>query len=87
GGIYGDDGAAGLACGDDFPGNVFKALQLECLRLKGQGMLLVALSKNNADAISVFERHTGMVLKADDFAATAINWEPKPDNITRLAKE
>ena len=71
GGVYGDDGVERLACGHDFPGNAFMAMQQECLRLKSQGLLLVALSKNNADAITVFERHPGMVLKADDFAATS----------------
>lgn len=87
GGVYGDDGLANLACGDDFPGNAFKAFQQECLRLKAQGLLLVGLSKNNADAISVLSQHPGMALGPQDFAATAINWEPKPDNIRRLARE
>jgi FkbH-like protein len=87
GGTYGEDGIDRLACGDDYPGNVFQAFQQECLRLKQQGMLLVALSKNNPDATSVFARHAGMVLKADDFAAMAVDWQPKPDNIRRLARE
>ena len=87
GGVFGDDGIANLACGDDFPGNAYNAFQRECLRLKAQGLLLVALSKNNADAITAFADHPGMSLKADDFVATAINWEPKPDNIARLASE
>ncbi|MFA6140154.1 MAG: HAD-IIIC family phosphatase [Hyphomicrobium sp.] len=87
GGVYGDDGVERLACGHDFPGNAFMAMQQECLRLKSQGLLLVALSKNNADAITVFERHPGMVLKADDFAATSVNWDPKPQNIRKIAAD
>jgi FkbH-like protein len=87
GGVYGDDGLDRLACGDDFPGNAFKAFQRECLRLKSQGMLLVGLSKNNADAIEVFDRHPGVVLRRDDFAAIAIDWKPKPQNVRRLARE
>ncbi len=87
GGVFGEDGVANLHCGDDAPGNAFKAFQQECLRLKSMGMVLVALSKNNADAINAFSEHPGMALKADDFVATAINWEPKPDNIRRLAEE
>lgn len=87
GGVYGDDGVERLASGDDPPGNAFKAFQQECLRLKAQGKLLVALSKNNPDAISVFESHPGLLLRADDFAATAIDWQPKPDNVRRLAAE
>ena len=72
-GVFGDDGIAKLQCGDDFPGSVYKAFQNECLRLKSQGMLLVALSKNNADALDVFDTHPGVVLKRDDFVATAVN--------------
>jgi len=87
GGVYGDDGVEKLDCGDETPGNTFKAVQNECLRLKAQGKILVALSKNNPEAISVFGRHPGMLLRADDFTATAINWEPKPDNLRRLAGE
>lgn len=87
GGVYGDDGIERLACGEDFPGNAFRAFQEECLRLKRQGLLLVALSKNNPDAATVFERHPGMILQPDDFAASAINWQPKPDNIGGLARD
>ncbi|MEJ2116983.1 MAG: HAD-IIIC family phosphatase [Alphaproteobacteria bacterium] len=87
GGIFGEDGVANLHCGDDAPGNAFKAFQQECLRLKSMGMVLVALSKNNPEAISAFSEHPGMALKADDFVATAINWEPKPANIRRLAED
>ena len=87
GGIYGEDGVERLACGDDFPGNAFKALQEECLRLKSQGMVLAILSKNNPDAITAFEQHPGMVLNADDFVATRINWEPKPHNVRAVAEE
>lgn len=87
GGVVGDDGMERLACGDDPPGNAFKAFQAECLRLKAQGKLLVALSKNNPDAISVLASHPGMLLRPDDFAGTAINWQPKPDNIRQLAAD
>lgn len=87
GGVFGDDGIAKLQCGDEFPGSAFKAFQRECLRLKAQGMLLVGLSKNNEDALSVFDMHPGMLLNRDDFVATAVNWEPKPDNIKKIASE
>ena len=86
-GIYGEDGLAGLDCGDDFPGNAFKAFQRECLRLKGQGMLLTLLSKNDEDVLGVLDEHPGMALKREDFVAHRINWEPKPNNIIALAEE
>ncbi len=87
GGVFGDDGLAKLQCGDDFPGNAYKAFQNECLRLKSQGMLLVALSKNNPDALRAFAEHPGMALQADDFAATAVDWNPKPENIRKIAAD
>ncbi len=87
GGIFGEDGVSKLLCDDEFPGNAFKAFQHECLRLKGQGMLLALLSKNNPDAITAFADHPGMLLKEDDFVAIRINWEPKAANIQSLAQE
>jgi FkbH-like protein len=87
GGIVGEDGVAALECGDDSPGNAFKAFQAECLRLKAQGMVLVALSKNAPEAVNAFTEHPGMLLTPDDFVATAVNWQPKPDNLRRIAAE
>ena len=87
GGIFGEDGVEGLQCGDDFPGNAFKAMQNEFLRLKKQGMILAILSKNDPEAISVFADHPGMIMSEDDFVAHRINWQPKPQNIRELATE
>jgi FkbH-like protein len=87
GGTYGEDGIERLACSEDFPGNAFRVFQQECLRLKQQGLLLVALSKNNPDAMTVFGQQPGMVLKKEDFAAAAVNWRPKPENIRQVSTE
>ena len=87
GGIVGEDSAGALECGDDFPGNAFKAFQAECLRLKGQGLLLVALSKNEPQALDALADHPGMLLKPDDFVATAVNWQPKSGNLVAIAKD
>ena len=87
GGIFGEDGVNGLQVGDDFPGNAFKAMQNEFLRLKNQGMILTILSKNNPDAITAFADHPGIILNKDDFIAHRINWTPKPQNIRELAAE
>ncbi len=87
GGIFGEDGVHGLQCGDDFPGNAFKAMQSEFLRLKNQGMILAILSKNDPLAITAFTDHPGIILNEDDFVAHRINWTPKPQNIRELAAE
>ena len=87
GGILGEDGIKGLRCDDEFPGNTFKDFQRECLRLKALGMLLIIVSKNDSDAIEVFDKHNGMLLKKEDFAAYKINWMPKAENIAEISKE
>ncbi|MCP4932808.1 MAG: HAD-IIIC family phosphatase [bacterium] len=87
GGIFGEDGVHSLQCGDDFPGNAFKAIQSEFLRLKNQGMILAILSKNDPAAITAFADHPGIILNEDDFVAHRINWTPKPQNIRKLATE
>jgi FkbH-like protein len=87
GGLFGDDGLENLQCGDDFPGSAYKAFQIECLRLKSQGMILVGLSKNNADALDAFDKHPGMVLRREDFVATCVNWHSKPENLRTIADE
>ncbi len=86
-GIYGEDGLQGIECGDDFPGNAFKAFQNECLRLKSQGLLLTILSKNDEDVLEVFDAHPGMALRREDIVAHRINWEPKAQNVRSLADE
>lgn len=86
-GLYGEEGVGGLECGDDFPGNAYKAVQEECLRLKSHGVLLTILSKNDADVLRVFDEHPGMALRRDDFVAHRIDWQPKADNIRALAAE
>jgi FkbH-like protein len=87
GGILGEDGLKGIRCNDEFPGRAFKDFQSECLRLKALGMLLVIVSKNDPDAIDVFDKHSGMLLRKDDFAAHKINWMPKAENIAEISKE
>lgn len=86
-GIYGEVGPFGVECGDDFPGNAFKAFQMECLRLKSQGILLAILSKNDPGVLEVFDKHPGMLLRRDDFAAVRVNWLPKADNARETAAE
>ena len=55
--------------------------------LKQKGVVLAVCSKNNeGDAREPFERHPEMRLKLADFAAFVANWEPKPDNLRRIAQ-
>lgn len=88
GGVLGEDGAGGIALGDEYPGNVFKAFQKYLAGLKDRGILLAAASKNNeADVLEVFARHPDCILRREDFAAVRINWQEKSANLREIAAE
>lgn len=87
GGVIGEDGLAGIKLGGDYPGESFVAFQDAIRLLKQKGVILAVCSKNNeGDAREPFERHPEMRLKLADFAAFVANWEPKPDNLRRIAQ-
>ena len=86
GGIVGEDGLSGIRLGGDSTGEAFVAFQHYIRRLKEKGVILAVCSKNNErDAREPFERHPEMLLKLDDFAVFIANWEPKSDNLRRVA--
>ena len=88
GGVIGDDGLEGIELGDTTPrGEAFKAFQQYLRSLANRGVLLAVCSKNDrARAIDAFEKHPEMVLRMEDFAAFQANWDPKPDNLRRIAR-
>jgi FkbH-like protein len=89
GGVIGDDGLAGIELGDNSPrGEAFKDFQKYVKSLKDRGVLLAVCSKNDeAKALEPFEKHPEMVLKREDFVAFSANWEPKSENLRRMATE
>jgi FkbH-like protein len=88
GGVVGDDGVAGVELGSLYPGNAHVDLQRRALALRRQGVLLALASKNSAAVVDeVLAEHPGMVLRAPDFAARAVNWLPKDANLRELAAE
>ncbi len=87
GGIIAEDGLEGIQLGGGVVGEAFVAFQDYIRLLKDKGVILAVCSKNNeADAKEPFERHPDMRLKLDDFAAFFANWDPKPDNLVRVAQ-
>jgi FkbH-like protein len=87
GGVVGDDGVAGIRIGHDYPGNVFRDVQVFLKGLRARGFLLAISSKNSEPvAMEAIRSHPDMVLRPSDFAATIINWEPKPANLRRIAE-
>ena len=88
GGILGEDGIDGIKLGPDYPGNVFVDFQRRILDFLHRGMVLAMCSKNNAvDVENVLKNHPHQLLRDEHFAARRVNWLPKPDNLTSLAKE
>lgn len=87
GGVIGEDGLNGIKLGGNYPGEAFIAFQESVRLLKQKGVVLAVCSKNNeTDAREPFERHPEMRLKLNDFAAFIANWDPKPDNLKRIAQ-
>ena len=79
-GVIGEDGAAAIR-----PKTAFLA---ELKALKARGVLLTILSKNNwEDVRPAFAAGCLAPLTEDDFLFPQIDWEPKADNLRRLARE
>lgn len=88
GGTLGDDGPDGVQIGEGMRGEAFAGFQRVLRQLASQGVLLAAVSKNDADLVqSVLRDHPGMVLREEDFVRVVANWRPKPDNLTELAAD
>ncbi len=86
GGVLGDDGIHGIKMGDDYPGNVFKALQRQVLALRDRGVLLAISSKNDEALVrEAFAVHPDLLLRWSDFAAHQVGWGPKSTGIAAMA--
>lgn len=89
GGVLGEDGMEGIKLHpNDYPGNVFYAVQRSLIELHKRGVLLVINSKNNeADVYDAFDRHPHCLLKKEHFSAVRINWGNKAENAKDIAAE
>ncbi len=88
GGVLGEDGHGGIEIGKEYPGSVYRRIQVRLRELAASGVMLVVLSKNEErDVLEVFERHAEMVLRLEDCVRVAANWAPKATNLLRLADE
>lgn len=86
GGVIGEEGLGGIALGDEYPGNVFKAFQKHLRNLKARGILLALASKNEeADVFGVLDQHADSILHREDFAVMRINWQEKSVNLREIA--
>jgi FkbH-like protein len=82
GGVIGDDGIEGIQLGSLGIGKAFSQLQGWIKELGRRGIILCVCSKNTEHLVKeVFEKHPDMILKLEDIAVFAVNWENKVDNI------
>ncbi len=88
GGVIGEDGMSGIALGPEYPGAAYQALQRVILDFYRRGVILAVCSKNNpSDAMEALDRHPGMLLRPEHFAALRINWSDKAQNLREIATE
>lgn len=88
GGILGEVGPRGIELGQEGLGLAYRDFQAELRRIRRQGVLLAAASKNDPPMVDqVFEQNPQMVLCRDDFVAMETNWEDKSANIRRIAAD
>ena len=88
GGVLGEDGIAGIALGDEYPGSVFKRFQRVLRGYRDRGVLLAIASKNNeADVAELFAAHADLVLRWSDFAAAQVHWNDKAGSLRAIAAE
>jgi FkbH-like protein len=83
GGVVGEDGIAGIALSQGF-----LRLQRYAIEQQEKGILICLASKNaERDVLDVFEQRPDMVLKSENIISHRIDWKPKSDNISSLARE
>jgi FkbH-like protein len=88
GGVIGEDGLEGIELGGTPAGEAFVEFQRYLQSLARTGVLLAVCSKNNAaDAVLPFRSHPEMVLRERDMALFVAGWNPKDDNLRRIAAE
>ncbi|MFF2808885.1 HAD-IIIC family phosphatase [Streptomyces sp. NPDC058000] len=88
GGVLGEDGQQGLEVADSYRGEAFRAFQSVVKQIGSQGVLIAAVSKNDAEPVhQALREHPRMTLREEDFVRIIANWNPKHDNLVRLAED
>jgi FkbH-like protein len=89
GGVIGEDGLDGIAVGPagGAEGEAYSAFQEYLRELHARGVVLAVASKNDSEAARLpFERHPGMRLGLEDFAAFVADWRRKPEQLAEIAQ-
>jgi FkbH-like protein len=86
-GVMADDGMEGIAFGPEGAGYAHFIFQSLLARLKREGTLLCAVSRNDRAVATEPLRSGRMVLREDDFVAVLASYEPKSAQIEQLASQ
>jgi len=87
GGVLGEDGPDAVVVDQEYPGVLYYNFQSQLAYLRGLGILLCIVTKNNeSEFLEVFRTRT-MPLKLEDFVAYRSNWLEKSENIANIADE
>ena len=88
GGVIGDDGLDKIQIGRETAvAEAHTAFQEYCLALRDRGILLAVCSKNEPDIARSGFTHPDSILKLEHFSSFQANWEPKHENIRKIAQE
>ena len=88
GGIFSEDGIENLKLSGGGLGRVYQDFQRFILSLYYHGVILAVCSKNDlSDVLTIFRKHSEMILKEKHIACFQVNWEDKPNNIKKIAEK
>tara|TARA_B110000090_G_C13384524_1_gene447158 strand:+ start:187 stop:1962 length:1776 start_codon:yes stop_codon:yes gene_type:complete len=88
GGVIGDDGVNRISVGTETAvAESYSAFQGYAKELKSRGITLAVSSKNDFSNAREGFSHPESVLRFDDFTSFKANWDPKDENILKIAEE
>lgn len=88
GGIVGEDGAANVFIGHEYPGSSYRDFQQEIVNLHDRGVLVAIASKNNPDDLwEVFNSRSEMLLKPEHIASAQVGWSNKIASLQTIAAD
>lgn len=83
-GILGEDTKSQVLYDGDYPGNLFKQLQILLLNLMKRGILLAVISKNDLKDVESHFENANMVLKIKNFCSIMAGWKEKSIYMSEL---
>lgn len=88
GGEVAEVGAGSIVCGPDSPdGLAFSRFQERLKALKGHGVLLGAVSRNDPGVVDALAKNRELALAPDDFATLQLSYGPKSEGVARATAE